>query len=135
MTVIEQDIKAILTAGGVTESIFLGGFPEDDEPSLGDAVVAILSSGGPPPEIAMEPCVLQRKDSLQILARGAKDGYEAVRILADQIFAIVAIRGTETINGTVYSKVMATASPIGLPVDESQERPIFSINIEAWQVP
>ena len=118
-----DDIKAILVAGGITSGdIYLGGLPETP-----DSVIAILQPGGGEPHLAMGATVAE-VHQIQILTRGARDGWAATRDQARTVHTLLKFDTGQTVNSVIYMSILALQQPFEITPDGAGQRPIFSCN-------
>lgn len=124
-----QDIADILTDEGVGvigTSLFCF-----KQPTTPDSCITVIDSGGFPPEANY------RYDypTVQILVRGARNGYRAAYTVAENI--------KTTLNGKAGNAVDSTYSIIGiwamgdiLPLgNDESDRPLFSLNFRLQRQP
>ena len=128
MTILLEDIKQALVTGGLTAGdIFLGQFP-----SSPDAVIVVLETGGDAPEQVMGGTVVMEKPTVQVIVRNARYEYAAATVTARTVFTILKFAIQQTINSTVYHKIVAIQQPFPIGVDDN-ERPQISCNYEVWR--
>ncbi len=120
-----DDIKAILVTGGITTGdVFLGGLPETP-----DAVIAILQPGGSEPHFAMGS-IAAEVHQIQILTRGARDGWAETRDTARTVYGVLKFNTGETRNSVIYMSILALQQPFEITPDGAGQRPLFSCNFE-----
>lgn len=125
-----QAIKDHLIAGGV--GTFLASNPQPptgwrvsvaELPQNLDTVIVVTDTGGRNPF----PHLLYNEPTVQILVRGAKNGYQDARTKAQEVQARMTAMSSVTLLGDLYqsSNQMGDISYLGQ--DEST-RPLFSLN-------
>ena len=123
---VSTDVRTYLAANGISDPIKVGSL--DEETSLS---VAILHVPGLAPIHAMGPSIKQRIHLVQILVRGAVDGFAAARSLMGDVYDLLSATSGFTAT-RVYSKTIAVGEPAQLERADS-DRPLFTATFEIWQ--
>lgn len=119
-----DDIKTILVSGGVNTSLIYKAAGPDD-PNL---LLVLTESEGFEGVITMQAGLVAEEPKVQVLARGAKNGYEAARVLAQQAYQVLKYRQQETVGSTTYMLMRAETPPFFIGYD-SNERPMIVFNV------
>jgi hypothetical protein len=125
-----QAIKDHLITGGV--GIFLATAPQPPTgwrvavailPKEPDTIILVTSNGGRNPF----PHLLINEPTVQIMIRGAKNGYVAARTKAQEVQARMTAMSSVTLLGDVYrsSNQMGDIAFLG---EDDNTRPLFSLN-------
>ena len=105
--------------GTVGTNIFCGKMP--DAP---DICIAVSQYGGQPIDEVSED---MEYPGLQIIVRGAKDGYAAAMTMAEAVRQSIHGITDTTLTSTYYYRISANHSPAQLGFD-GNDRPLFVIN-------
>lgn len=125
---VEKDLQAYLAATLTSPpSIFIGGFR-----GTTDLAITVITQPGIPSEIAMGMTVVMRKTSVQVIARGTRDGVADVEVLMASIHALLEAAGTTTMNSVVYDKIVALGEPGLIDYDENG-RPLWGATYHFWR--
>ena len=124
---IAEDVRDWLVAQGVTGTVMVGVLPTSYTSGIG-----VITYHGHAPVLAMGGTVVERMAFIQIHIRGTLDGMQALLTKVEDVFALVVFARDISINGHFYDKIVAINEPIQLK-PESNELPVFLINIEAWR--
>ncbi len=123
-----DDIKTLLSDGGITETIYRGFMPE-----RGDDVFQILETGGLEPIRAMSGVpgnAVEEAAGFQLTRRSPS--YDRARIGMNAAFKLLDGEGDKTINGVSYKWIAARQSPFALGRDES-DRTLITCNFLAYK--
>lgn len=133
MTSIAEDLRDHMVAAlGFTDATtFVGVLP--DTP---DVVVSVHAGPGFGPVLVMGATVATRvavrQATVQVIARGGKNDYEAAQDAAETVYAALAALGGFTVNSNTYLKVQASSDALNLGPDD-QGRPRVAVNFEVWK--
>ncbi len=123
---VSTDVRTFLTAQGITDPITIGSLDEEN-----DLAVSIMHVPGPPSIMSMGPAIKQEPFTIQILVRGAVDGFAATRSLMGDVYDLLKANGGFTAT-RVYSKSTAIGPPSQLERADT-DRPLFTATFEIWQ--
>lgn len=110
----------------VPRNLFLGALPEDDDWTVPDVAVAILSTGGSNAEPYIGSRSVYMRATCQVLVRGPREDHATGQSLA---FGVHSALTLPALSPYVFVKVRESA-PFRLPTDGS-DRPLWSLNVEA----
>lgn len=121
-----DDLRTFLIAGGVTTGIVLGELQETP-----DAQIALIETPGTAGERAMGGVTAIRRHGIQVITRGALGGYEAARVDANGVHALLEF--AFDINANVL-EVAALSQPYLLGTDQN-DRPLIAANYQVQARP
>lgn len=124
--VLEASTLGLARPPAMAANLFLGALPEDDDFSVPDVAVAILSTGGANVEPYLGGRSAYMRATCQVLVRGPREDYETGQLLALGVHSALTL---PELDPYVYVKVRESA-PFRLPTDGS-DRPLWSLNVEA----
>jgi len=125
-----EDLRDYLVTANVvnTAVAFVGALP-----STPDIALATLVYGGDAPVRAMgDRNVVERVEYVQILVRGARDGYAAAATVMEAVYSALAGKINVTVGSHVYDQIVPTSAPLQL-LSDNNGRPVFSLNVETWR--
>lgn len=121
----EIGIKDLLVSGSIGTfaattgwSIHLGGLPTEP-----DTAIACVPTGG----LAPSPLWLLNQPSVQVLVRGATNGYSAASNKAQDVVACLLGIDSQSVNGDFWGGITQIGEIAFLGFDE-KKRPLFSCN-------
>lgn len=125
MNQVSEDIKDILAAQSSLALTFAKDLFTGEEPTKPSNCVTVFDTPSFPPDLYMDGDEEYYNSSFQIRVRNT--GYVAGITLARNIMNQLHGRANETVNGTLYTVIMAMGEPALLDRD-ANNRPRFIIN-------
>ena len=121
-----QTLGGVLLARGT--NLFVGLMPEDDDSITNDNCVAIVETGGPPPNRFLGNASRVMNPTAQVLVRGKASNADpqAAKDFARAVFAALEL---PDVAGYLWVKVRES-SPFPVPADSGM-RPRWVFNVEA----
>lgn len=114
----------------VGDNLYLGAMPEDDDATVPDVMVAILSTGGTSPQPYLGGNREQYfRATCQVLVRGPREDFATGQALAFGVYEALALA---SLSPYVAIRVRESA-PLHMPTDES-DRHFWVMNVEAEYV-
>lgn len=136
MTAVSQEVATYFAAqsvGVLGTSIFWG-----VEPTTPDNVGPILTvrdvPGGPPEPLMGTPSINVEHPGLQIIVRGARNGYAAAWTMAQNAFRAAVAVANQTLSGVYYLALLPTSSPNLLEYD-GNDRPVIVFAVQPEKEP
>jgi hypothetical protein len=125
--VLIDDLSDYLSSGGITGTIYKGFLPPTP-----DTAIAIYETGGVAPIRAMGNVAgraVVERPRIQVVCRAGQYDYQAARLKAQDVFALLDGMPARTVNGVSYLDSAAVQSPFLMGRDESG-RPKIACNYD-----